>query len=141
MWVPGTDHAGIITQLLVENELLEKGLSKEDVGRENFISKVWEWKEKSGENISGQMKKLGMSCDWSRERFTMDEGLSAAVRQVFVTLYDSGFIYKGSRMVNWDTKLMSAVSDLEVNLEEQTGKLWSVKYKCCLLYTSPSPRD
>ena len=130
LWVPGTDHAGIITQLLVENELLEKGLSKEDVGRENFISKVWEWKEKSGENISEQMKKLGMSCDWSRERFTMDEGLSAAVRQVFVTLYDSGFIYKGSRMVNWDTKLMSAVSDLEVNLEEQTGKLWSVKYKC-----------
>ncbi len=130
LWVPGTDHAGIITQLLVENELLEKGLSKEDIGRENFISKVWEWKEKSGENISGQMKKLGMSCDWSRERFTMDEGLSAAVRQVFVTLYDSGFIYKGSRMVNWDTKLMSAVSDLEVNLEEQTGKLWSVKYKC-----------
>ena len=130
LWVPGTDHAGIITQLLVENELLEKGLSKEDVGRENFISKVWEWKEKSGENISGQMKKLGMSCDWSRERFTMDEGLSAAVRQVFVTLYDSGLIYKGSRMVNWDTKLMSAVSDLEVNLEEQTGKLWSVKYKC-----------
>ena len=130
LWVPGTDHAGIITQLLVENELSEKGLSKEDVGRENFISKVWEWKEKSGENISGQRKKLGMSCDWSRERFTMDEGLSAAVRQVFVTLYDSGFIYKGSRMVNWDTKLMSAVSDLEVNLEEQTGKLWSVKYKC-----------
>ncbi len=130
LWVPGTDHAGIITQLLVENELSEKGLSKEDVGRENFISKVWEWKEKSGENISGQMKKLGMSCDWSRERFTMDEGLSAAVRQVFVTLYDTGFIYKGSRMVNWDTKLMSAVSDLEVNLEEQTGKLWSVKYKC-----------
>ncbi len=130
LWVPGTDHAGIITQLLVENELSEKGLLKEDVGRENFISKVWEWKEKSGENISGQMKKLGMSCDWSRERFTMDEGLSAAVRQVFVTLYDSGFIYKGSRMVNWDTKLMSAVSDLEVNLEEQTGKLWSVKYKC-----------
>ena len=130
LWVPGTDHAGIITQLLVENELSEKGLSKEDVGRENFISKVWEWKEKSGENISGQMKKLGMSCDWSRERFTMDEGLSAAVRQVFVTLYDSGFIYKGSRMVNWDTNLMSAVSDLEVNLEEQTGKLWSVKYKC-----------
>ncbi len=130
LWVPGTDHAGIITQLLVENELSEKGLSKEDVGRENFISKVWEWKEKSGENISDQMKKLGMSCDWSRERFTMDEGLSAAVRQVFVTLYDSGFIYKGSRMVNWDTKLMSAVSDLEVNLEEQTGKLWSVKYKC-----------
>ena len=130
LWVPGTDHAGIITQLLVENELSEKGLSKEDVGRENFISKVWEWKEKSGENISDQMKKLGMSCDWSRERFTMDEGLSEAVRQVFVSLYDSGFIYKGSRMVNWDTKLMSAVSDLEVNLEEQTGKLWSVKYKC-----------
>jgi len=130
LWVPGTDHAGIITQLLVENELSEKGLTKEDIGRENFISKVWEWKEKSGENISSQMKKLGMSCDWSRERFTMDEGLSDAVRQVFVSLYDSGLIYKGSRMVNWDTKLMSAVSDLEVNLEEQNGKLWSVNYKC-----------
>ena len=94
LWVPGTDHAGIITQLLVENELLEKGLSKEDVGRENFISKVWEWKEKSGENISGQMKKLGMSCDWSRERFTMDEGLSAAVRQVFVTYMTLGLFIK-----------------------------------------------
>ena len=130
LWVPGTDHAGIITQLLVENELSEKGLTKEDVGRENFISKVWEWKEASGENISSQMKKLGMSCDWSRERFTMDEGLSNAVREVFVGLYDSGLIYKGSRMVNWDTKLMSAVSDLEVNLDEEMGKLWSVKYQC-----------
>ena len=106
LWVPGTDHAGIITQLLVENELSEKGVQKEDIGRENFISKVWEWKEKSGENISTQMRKLGMSCDWSRERFTMDEGLSTAVREVFINLYEDGLIYKGTRMVNWDTELM-----------------------------------
>ncbi|HCA89079.1 MAG TPA: valine--tRNA ligase, partial [Legionellales bacterium] len=129
LWVPGTDHAGIITQLLVENELSEKGVQKEDIGRENFISKVWEWKEKSGENISIQMRKLGMSCDWSRERFTMDEGLSTAVREVFIKLYEDGLIYKGTRMVNWDTELMSAVSDLEVNLNLEKGKLWSIKYK------------
>ncbi|MEC7926402.1 MAG: valine--tRNA ligase [Actinomycetota bacterium] len=129
LWVPGTDHAGIITQLLVENELGEKGVQKEDIGRENFISKVWEWKEKSGENISIQMRKLGMSCDWSRERFTMDEGLSTAVREVFIKLYEDGLIYKGTRMVNWDTELMSAVSDLEVTLNPEKGKLWSIKYK------------
>ena len=129
LWVPGTDHAGIITQLLVENELSEKGVQKEDIGRENFISKVWEWKEKSGENISTQMRKLGMSCDWSRERFTMDEGLSTAVREVFIKLYEDGLIYKGTRMVNWDTELMSAVSDLEVTLNPEKGKLWSIKYK------------
>ena len=127
--MPGTDHAGIITQLLVENELSEKGVQKEDIGRENFISKVWEWKEKSGENISTQMRKLGMSCDWSRERFTMDEGLSTAVREVFIKLYEDGLIYKGTRMVNWDTELMSAVSDLEVTLNPEKGKLWSIKYK------------
>ena len=129
LWVPGTDHAGIITQLLVENELGENGVQKEDIGRENFISKVWEWKEKSGENISIQMRKLGMSCDWSRERFTMDEGLSTAVREVFIKLYEDGLIYKGTRMVNWDTELMSAVSDLEVTLNPEKGKLWSIKYK------------
>jgi len=129
LWVPGTDHAGIITQLLVENELSENGIEKEDIGRENFISKVWEWKEKSGENISSQMRKLGMSCDWSRERFTMDEGLSTAVREVFIKLYEDGLIYKGTRMVNWDTELMSAVSDLEVTLNPEKGKLWSIKYK------------
>ena len=129
LWVPGTDHAGIITQLLVENELSENGITKEDIGRENFIEKVWEWKEKSGENISNQMRKLGMSCDWSRERFTMDKGLSLAVKEVFIKLYEEGLVYKGTRMVNWDTALMSAVSDLEVTLSSEKGKLWNIQYK------------
>ena len=129
LWVPGTDHAGIITQLLVENELSENGITKEDIGRENFIEKVWEWKEKSGENISNQMRKLGMSCDWSRERFTMDEGLSLAVKEVFIKLHEEGLVYKGTRMVNWDTALMSAVSDLEVTLSSEKGKLWNIQYK------------
>ena len=129
LWLPGTDHAGIITQLLVEKDLEESGVTKHDLGRDNFLSKVWEWKEKSGDNITNQMKSLGMSCDWSRERFTMDEGLSKAVLEVFVSLYDNDLIYKGTRMVNWDTKLMSAVSDLEVSSESQLGKLWTIKYK------------
>ena len=129
LWLPGTDHAGIITQLLVEKELEEKGVSKHDLGRENFLSKVWEWKEKSGDNITNQMKSLGMSCDWSRERFTMDEGLSEAVKEIFISLYEQDFIYKGTRMVNWDTQLKSAVSDLEVSSSAENGKLWSIKYK------------
>ena len=129
LWLPGTDHAGIITQLLVEKDLEESGVTKHDLGRDNFLSKVWEWKEKSGDNITNQMKSLGMSCDWSRERFTMDEGLSRAVLEVFVSLYDNDLIYKGTRMVNWDTKLKSAVSDLEVSSETQSGKLWTIKYK------------
>jgi len=129
LWLPGTDHAGIITQLLVEKDLEESGVTKHDLGRDNFLSKVWEWKEKSGDNITNQMKSLGMSCDWSRERFTMDEGLSKAVLEVFVSLYDNDLIYKGTRMVNWDTKLKSAVSDLEVSSETQLGKLWTIKYK------------
>ena len=127
LWLPGTDHAGIITQLLVEKDLEESGVTKHDLGRDNFLSKVWEWKEKSGDNITNQMKSLGMSCDWSRERFTMDEGLSKAVLEVFVSLYDNDLIYKGTRMVNWDTKLKSAVSDLEVSSESQLGKLWTIK--------------
>jgi len=129
LWVPGTDHAGIITQLLVDKELSDKGVQKEDIGRENFISKVWEWKQESGNNISEQMRKLGFSCDWSRERFTMDEGLSKAVKEVFIRLYREGLIYKGTRMVNWDTQLMSAVSDLEVTSNPEKGKLWNIKYK------------
>ena len=129
LWLPGTDHAGIITQLLVEKDLEESGVTKHDLGRDNFLSKVWEWKEKSGDNITNQMKSLGMSCDWSRERFTMDEGLSRAVLEVFVSLYENDLIYKGTRMVNWDTKLKSAVSDLEVSSESQLGKLWTIKYK------------
>ena len=129
LWLPGTDHAGIITQLLVEKELEENGISKYDLGRENFLAKVWEWKEKSGDNITNQMKTLGMSCDWSRERFTMDEGLSQAVINVFVSLYENDLIYKGTRMVNWDTKLKSAVSDLEVTSSNELGKLWTFNYK------------
>ena len=129
LWLPGTDHAGIITQLLVEKELEEKGISKLDLGRENFLKKVWEWKDESGDNITNQMKTLGMSCDWSRERFTMDDGLSEAVVNVFVSLYENELIYKGTRMVNWDTKLKSAVSDLEVTSSNETGKLWTIKYK------------
>ena len=129
LWLPGTDHAGIITQLLVEKELEENGISKYDLGRENFLAKVWEWKEKSGDNITNQMKTLGMSCDWSRERFTMDEGLSQAVINVFVSLYENDLIYKGTRMVNWDTKLKSAVSDLEVTSSNELGKLWTINYK------------
>ena len=129
LWLPGTDHAGIITQLLVEKELEENGISKHDLGRENFLAKVWEWKEKSGDNITNQMKTLGMSCDWSRERFTMDEGLSQAVIKVFVSLYENDLIYKGTRMVNWDTKLKSAVSDLEVTSSNELGKLWTINYK------------
>ena len=128
LWLPGTDHAGIITQLLVEKELEENGISKHDLGRENFLAKVWEWKEKSGDNITNQMKTLGMSCDWSRERFTMDEGLSQAVINVFVSLYENDLIYKGTRMVNWDTKLKSAVSDLEVTSSNELGKLWTINY-------------
>ncbi len=129
LWLPGTDHAGIITQLLVEKELEENGISKHDLGRENFLAKVWEWKEKSGDNITNQMKTLGMSCDWSRERFTMDEGLSQAVINVFVSLYENDLIYKGTRMVNWDTKLKSAVSGLEVTSANELGKLWAINYK------------
>ena len=129
LWVPGTDHAGIITQLLVEKELSAQGTSKELLGRDKFIDEVWKWKETSGENISNQMKTLGMSCDWSMERFTMDEGLSDAVQQVFIDLYEKDLIYKGTRMVNWDTTLMSAVSDLEVNMTSKQGKLWNLRYK------------
>ena len=129
LWVPGTDHAGIITQLLVEKELSNQGTSKELLGRDKFIDEVWKWKETSGENISNQMKTLGMSCDWSMERFTMDEGLSDAVKQVFIDLYEKDLIYKGTRMVNWDTTLMSAVSDLEVNMTSKQGKLWNLRYK------------
>jgi len=129
LWVPGTDHAGIITQLLVEKELAKDGIDKNTLGRDKFIDEVWKWKEESGENISNQMKTLGMSCDWSMERFTMDDGLSQAVQQVFVELYEKDLIYKGTRMVNWDTELMSAVSDLEVNMTSKQGKLWNLRYQ------------
>ncbi|MEO5624625.1 MAG: valine--tRNA ligase [Dokdonella sp.] len=128
LWQGGTDHAGIATQKIVENQLAAQGQTRHDLGREKFIERVWEWKEESGSTITHQMRRLGASVDWSRERFTMDEGLSAAVRRVFVTWYRDGLIYRGKRLVHWDPVLMTAVSDLEVNNEEKDGSLWSIRY-------------
>ncbi|MDR9497911.1 MAG: valine--tRNA ligase [Hydrogenovibrio sp.] len=128
LWQPGSDHAGIATQMVVERQLAAKGLSKHDLGREAFIDKVWEWKQTSGGQITQQLRRLGMSPDWSRERFTMDDGLSNAVREVFVQLYEQNLIYRGKRLVNWDPVLHTAVSDLEVASEEEMGSLWHMRY-------------
>ncbi|MBS4096231.1 MAG: valine--tRNA ligase [Sulfuricella sp.] len=128
LWQPGTDHAGIATQIVVERQLDAKGVSRHDLGREKFLEKVWEWKEESGSTITRQMRRLGASCDWSRERFTMDDGLSKAVSEVFVTLYKQGLIYRGKRLVNWDPVLQTAVSDLEVVSEEEDGSMWHIRY-------------
>ena len=115
LWQPGTDHAGIATQLVVEKQLNEKSIKKQDLGRNKFINEIWKWKRKSGNAITLQLKKLGSSCDWSRERFTMDKGLSQAVTKVFVELYNNKLIYKDLKLTNWDPKLKTAISDLEVN--------------------------
>ena len=128
LWQVGTDHAGIATQIVVENQLKAEGKSRQELGREKFIERVWAWKQASGSTITNQMRRLGASCDWSRERFTMDEGLSNAVIETFVRLYEDGLIYRGKRLVNWDPKLGTAVSDLEVENEEVTGKLWEIRY-------------
>lgn len=128
LWQPGTDHAGIATQMVVERQLNAAGTSRTELGREAFLEKVWEWKHQSGNTISQQLERLGSSVDWSRERFTMDEGLSKAVREVFVRLYDEGLIYRGKRLVNWDPVLHTAVSDLEVISEEENGHLWHMRY-------------
>ncbi len=128
LWQPGTDHAGIATQIVVERQLDAKGISRHDLGREKFLEKVWEWKEHSGSTITRQMRRLGTSPDWSRERFTMDEGLSKAVSEVFVTLYKQGLIYRGKRLVNWDPVLQTAVSDLEVVNQEEDGFMWHILY-------------
>ena len=129
LWQPGTDHAGIATQMVVERQLGAQGVSRHDLGREKFIEKVWEWKEQSGGNITNQIRRLGSSVDWSRERFTMDEGLSNAVKEVFVKLHEDGLIYRGKRLVNWDPKLQTALSDLEVESDkEEAGSLWHFKY-------------
>jgi len=128
LWQGGTDHAGIATQKIVENQLAAEGLTRHDLGRAKFLERVWAWKEQSGSTITNQMRRLGASVDWSRERFTMDEGLSAAVRRVFVQWYRDGLLYRGRRLVNWDPVLMTAVSDLEVNNEEKDGSLWSIRY-------------
>ena len=128
MWVPGTDHAGIATQIVVERQLQDNGLSRHDLGRKNFVAQVWDWKATSGATITNQMRRLGDSVDWSREYFTMDEKMSAVVTETFVRLYDEGLIYRGTRLVSWDPVLKSAVSDLEVESEEEDGFLWHIRY-------------
>ena len=128
LWQAGTDHAGIATQMVVERQLAIEGQSRHDIGRGHFIEKVWQWKKQSGGTITRQLRRMGASLDWSRERFTMDDGLSAAVREVFVRLYDEGLIYRGKRLVNWDPVLHTAVSDLEVISEEEDGHLWHMRY-------------
>ncbi len=128
LWQPGTDHAGIATQMVVERRLNAEGIKRHDLGREEFINKVWEWKEESGDNITSQIRRLGSSVDWSRERFTMDDGLSNAVKEVFVRLFDDGLIYRGKRLVNWDPKFQTALSDLEVENHDEKGSLWHFRY-------------
>ncbi len=127
-WIPGTDHAGIATQIVVERQLQDQKLSRHDLGRKNFVAKVWEWKEKSGNTITTQMRRMGDTVDWSREYFTMDDKLSKTVTETFVRLHEEGLIYRGKRLVNWDPVLQSAVSDLEVESEEEDGSLWHILY-------------
>jgi valyl-tRNA synthetase len=128
LWQVGTDHAGIATQMVVERQLAAQGVSRHDLGREKFLEKVWEWKEQSGGTITRQIRRLGSSVDWSRERFTMDDGLSTAVQEAFVRLFDDGLIYRGKRLVNWDPKLHTAISDLEVENHDEKGSLWNLRY-------------
>jgi len=128
LWVPGTDHAGIATQIVVERQLDAQKISRHDLGREKFLEKVWAWKEQSGSTITNQIRRLGASIDWSREYFTMDEKMSKAVVEVFVSLYEQGLIYRGKRLVNWDPILGTAVSDLEVESEEEQGSMWHIRY-------------
>lgn len=128
LWQPGTDHAGIATQMVVERQLNADGKTRHDLGRDKFIDRIWDWKEESGGNITRQLRRLGSSLDWSRERFTMDDGLSDAVQEVFVKLYEEDLIYRGKRLVNWDPVLHTAVSDLEVISEEENGSLWHMRY-------------
>lgn len=128
LWQPGTDHAGIATQMVVERQLMLEGKSRHDLGRDAFEKKVWEWKAESGSTITRQLRDLGVSVDWNREKFTMDEAFSLAVREAFIRLYNEGFIYRGTRLVNWDPKLLTAISDLEVISEEEEGQLWHIRY-------------
>lgn len=128
LWMPGTDHAGIATQAKVEGSLAEEGLTKHDLGREKFLERTWKWKEQYGGTIIKQLKRLGASCDWDRERFTMDEGCSAAVREVFINLYEKGLIYRGSYLINWCPKCQTTISDIEVEHEEKEGHLWHIRY-------------
>ena len=128
LWLPGTDHAGIATQLLVERDLVKNGLSRQELGREKFLERVWQWKEEKGGYISGQMKRLGASADWSRERFTLEPTMSDSVTEAFIRMYEKGLVYKGDYLVNWSPNLQTAVSDLEVEYSEEVGKLYQFKY-------------
>ena len=128
LWIPGTDHAAISTEVKVTNQLKEEGIDKKELGREKFLERTWQWKEEYAGTIEGQLKKLGVSCDWDRERFTMDEGCSKAVEEVFISLYEKGYIYKGSRIINWCPVCKTSLSDAEVEHEEQDGHFWHIKY-------------
>ena len=128
LWIPGTDHAAISTEVKVTNQLKEEGIDKKELGREGFLERTWQWKEEYAGTIENQLKKLGISCDWDRERFTMDEGCSKAVEEVFIKLYEKGYIYKGSRIINWCPKCKTSLSDAEVEHEEQEGHFWHIKY-------------
>jgi valyl-tRNA synthetase len=128
LWQPGTDHAGIATQMVVERQLAAENKHRLDLGREQFVERVWQWKERSGGTFARQMRRLGTSVDWSRDKFTMDPDLSRAVTEVFVRLHEEGLIYRGKRLVNWDPVLLTAVSDLEVLSEEEDGSLWHIRY-------------
>ncbi len=129
LWVPGSDHAGIATQLVVERALEEEGTSRDEIGREAFVRRTWAWKEEFGGIITQQLRRLGASCDWERERFTLDNGLSTAVREAFVRLYEKDLIYRGSYLINWSPGLQTAVSDLEVEYAEEQGQLYYFKYR------------
>ena len=128
LWVPGTDHASISTEVKVTNALKEEGKDKKEIGREAFLKRTWEWKEEYGGTIISQLKKIGSSCDWDRERFTMDEGLSGAVTKAFVNLYEKGLIYRGSKIINWCPVCKTSISDAEVEYEEQKGHFWHINY-------------
>src|SRR5512138_2641927 len=128
LWLPGTDHAGIATQIVVEREIAKEGTDRHALGREKFLERVWAWKALYGSRITGQLKRLGASCDWSRERFTMDDGLSKAVLEVFVRLYEDKLIYRGERLINWCPRCLTALSDIEVEHEDIKGKLYSIEY-------------
>ena len=128
LWMPGTDHAGIATQNVVERQLRQEGLSRDQLGREAFVERVWKWKRESGGTIIRQLRTLGASCDWARERFTLDPGLSEAVKEVFCQLYEAGLIYRGNYIINWCPRCQTALSDLEVEYQERDGKLWHLRY-------------
>ena len=128
LWVPGIDHASIATEAKIVEQMRKEGITKEDLGREKFLERAWEWKEKYGGTILNQLRKMGVSCDWSKVSFTMDERLTKAVKKVFVDMYEKGQIYKGERMINWCPKCLTAISDAEVEYEEEPGNLWHIRY-------------